>query len=103
MKQRTCLQRDPATGRLLPAYLKVGDLVYTRDFAFDICPSKVYVVLATSLSKPKVLFGALEPIQLTGTQFVIKDESGCNRIFSLEGGLSKWEKFHKKVKDFDFL
>lgn len=92
MKSRTRLQRDPATGRMLPAYLKVGDLVYTRDFAFDICPSKVYVVLATSLSKPKVLFGALEPIQLTGTQFVIKDESGLTRIFSLEGGLSKWEK-----------
>ncbi|WWE97003.1 hypothetical protein [Escherichia phage FXie-2024a] len=92
MKQCTRLQRDPATGRILPAYLKVGDLVYTRDFAFDICPSKAYVVLATSLSKPKVLFGSLEPIQLTGTQFVIKDDSGCNRIFSLEGGLSKWEK-----------
>lgn len=92
MKSRTRLQRDPATGRFLPAYLKVGDLVYTRDFAFDICPNTVYFVLATSLSKPKVLFGALEPIQLTGTQFVIKDESGCNRIFSLEGGLSKWEK-----------
>lgn len=92
LRGSTRLQRDPETGRLLPHPIKVGDLVYTRDFAFDICPSKAYRVIATSLSKPKVLFGALEPIQLVGTQFVIKDESGCNRIFNLEGGLSKWEK-----------
>jgi hypothetical protein len=89
------LKRDPMTGRMLPAYLKVGDLVFTQDFAFDICPSKAYKVLATSLSSPKVLFGALEPIQLVGSQFVIKDESGHMRIFNLEGGLSKWEKVKK--------
>ena len=91
-RKSASLKRDPLTGRMLPAYLKVGDLVYTRDFAFDICPSKAYKVLATSLSGPKVLFGALEPIQLVGSQFVIKDDSGCMRIFNLDGGLSKWEK-----------
>ena len=95
MKQRTSLKRDPLTGRMLPAYLKVGDLVMTQDYAFDICQSKAYTVIATSLSGPKVLFGALEPVQLTGKQFAIKDESGLTRIFSLEGGLSKWEKIKR--------
>lgn len=90
------LKRCSKTGRLLPAYLKVGDLVYTRDFAFDICPSKAYEVLATSLSQPKVLFGALEPIQLKDKQFVVRDESGHLRIFNLGSrGLSTWEKIRK--------